>query len=360
MRLALQRTGSCLLVLACLVLGAGPALAGPAGAADGVREAEQRVAAVRAEVARSASQLSSGVQRLDRSQAELERVRERLDVARLDAAGASASATAAQDRLQRVVAAAYRSPVPASFLLVLSGPERFRAALVVRADLEQVHGRQGDLLREATSERRRADDAVAQVERLGRDSARRTRELAAQAAALSRAARAAQARLRTASDGLAAARSAQRASRLRAVGVAGTCRARMPDVVANGFLPGQALCPLEGAPGHALRADAAAAFARLDAASVAERGTGLCVTDSYRSYAQQVDVFARKPQLAAVPGTSRHGYGVALDLGCGVERFGTEAHRWMQRVGPRYGWVHPAWAGPSGSMPEPWHWEHTG
>jgi hypothetical protein len=30
------------------------------------------------------------------------------------------------------------------------------------------------------------------------------------------------------------------------------------------------------------------------------------------------------PSLAAVPGTSRHGLGIALDLGCGVERFGSE------------------------------------
>ena len=62
----------------------------------------------------------------------------------------------------------------------------------------------------------------------------------------------------------------------------------------------------------------------------------------------------------AVPGTSRHGYGVALDLGCGVEQFGTDAHRWMKDNGPRFGWVHPAWAEPGGSMPEPWHWEFAG
>jgi LAS superfamily LD-carboxypeptidase LdcB len=96
------------------------------------------------------------------------------------------------------------------------------------------------------------------------------------------------------------------------------------------------------------------------AAAVAERGAPLCVNDSYRSYAQQVSVFARMPQLAAVPGTSRHGFGVALDLGCGVERFGSEAHRWMKANGPRFGWVHPSWAEPDGSLPEPWHWEYVG
>ncbi|MCW2614042.1 MAG: D-alanyl-D-alanine carboxypeptidase, partial [Frankiales bacterium] len=128
---------------------------------------------------------------------------------------------------------------------------------------------------------------------------------------------------------------------------------------ANGFLEASALCPLVGASG-ALRADAAAAFARMTAAHRADRGSGLCVTDSYRPYAAQVSVYRRKPHLAAVPGTSRHGLGIALDLGCGVQRFGSASYRWMKANGPRFGWVHPGWAEPGGSMPEPWHWEYVG
>lgn len=78
-----------------------------------------------------------------------------------------------------------------------------------------------------------------------------------------------------------------------------------------------------------------------------------------RDYAAQVDVYRRKPTLAAVPGTSKHGWGVAVDLCGGIEDFGSPAHRWMQANAPAYGWVHPAWAGPTGSRPEPWHWEYT-
>jgi LAS superfamily LD-carboxypeptidase LdcB len=84
------------------------------------------------------------------------------------------------------------------------------------------------------------------------------------------------------------------------------------------------------------------------------------VTDSYRSYAAQVDVFARKPGLAAVPGRSKHGWGLAVDFCGGVQSFDGEAHHWMQANAARYGWVHPAWAEPGGSMPEPWHWEFQG
>ena len=118
--------------------------------------------------------------------------------------------------------------------------------------------------------------------------------------------------------------------------------------------------PARRAPGHRLRADAARAFNRLTAASRASRGVPLCVTDSYRDYPSQVDVFSRKPGLAAVPGTSNHGWGVAVDLCGGIETFGSSAHAWMKANAPRYGWVHPGWAEPGGSRPEPWHWEYVG
>ena len=54
-------------------------------------------------------------------------------------------------------------------------------------------------------------------------------------------------------------------------------------------------------------------------------GTNICVTDSYRSYTEQVRVFRQRPSLAAVPGTSNHGWGLALDLGCGVQSSRTVA-----------------------------------
>ena len=32
----------------------------------------------------------------------------------------------------------------------------------------------------------------------------------------------------------------------------------------------------------------------------------------------------------------------------------------MKANAPAYGFVHPDWAEPGGSRPEPWHWEYVG
>jgi hypothetical protein len=124
----------------------------------------------------------------------------------------------------------------------------------------------------------------------------------------------------------------------------------------NGMIPGDKLCALAGGV-HALRCDAAVAYTRLAGAFKQRFGRSLCITDSYRSYPQQVALYAQKPSLAALPGTSNHGWGLAVDLCGGIQRFGTAEHRWMNANAGRYGWVHPRWAGPGGSRPEPWHWE---
>jgi len=125
----------------------------------------------------------------------------------------------------------------------------------------------------------------------------------------------------------------------------------------NGMWPAQALCPLYAAPGESLRRSAALAFNAMSIAHQKQTGSALCVTDGYRSYAEQVAVKKARPGLAATPGTSEHGFGLAVDLCGGVQSFASPAHLWMKRYGPLYGWFHPAWAEPSGSMPEPWHWE---
>jgi hypothetical protein len=124
----------------------------------------------------------------------------------------------------------------------------------------------------------------------------------------------------------------------------------------NGEIPTEALCRL-GVYRHALRCDAAAGYAAMGEAYEAEFGTGLCITDSYRSLAGQVDAFSRKPALAAVPGTSNHGWALAVDLCGGVHRGGSEQWRWMTANAGRFGFVQPAWAAPGGEKPEPWHWE---
>ena len=145
-----------------------------------------------------------------------------------------------------------------------------------------------------------------------------------------------------------------------ALRTAGACVGGDTRGYPNGMLPVDALCPLWGTAGQVLRADAAAAFDALSHEYAAQFASPICVTDSYRSYDAQVAVKILKPALAAAPGSSNHGWGVAVDLCDGIERFGTPAHAWMLANAMRFGWFHPAWAEPTGSKPEPWHWEYAG
>jgi len=140
----------------------------------------------------------------------------------------------------------------------------------------------------------------------------------------------------------------------------GDCPGRDVSGYENGRLPIDALCPLWGTAGHHLRADAAFAFNRMSQRYDAVFGQPICVTDSYRTYEQQVELYARKPNLAARPGTSNHGWGTAVDLCGGIESFGTAQHDWLVQNAPLFGWFHPSWAEPGGSRPEPWHFEYGG
>ncbi|PSK97525.1 D-alanyl-D-alanine carboxypeptidase-like protein [Haloactinopolyspora alba] len=137
------------------------------------------------------------------------------------------------------------------------------------------------------------------------------------------------------------------------------CTATAPeDDTANGELDSDSLCEIGN--GHALRPDAAAAFVALDEAYADATGASLvaCVTDSYRSYDQQVELSEEKPGLAAEPGTSNHGWGTAVDIGCGAELFTGALHEWLITHGTEYGWHNPRWARSDGVRPEPWHWEY--
>jgi len=127
----------------------------------------------------------------------------------------------------------------------------------------------------------------------------------------------------------------------------------------NGLIPPSAMCPL-GAAGHTLRCDAAAAYRAMSAAFAGAFGTPICITDSYRTYAGQVRLYGQKPALAAVPGTSNHGWGLAVDLCGGIERFGTQQYAWMKANAGRFGFLHPDWAEPGNGREEPWHWEYAG
>jgi LAS superfamily LD-carboxypeptidase LdcB len=170
--------------------------------------------------------------------------------------------------------------------------------------------------------------------------------------------------LQAAADEAAAAAAAQyeealaAAHRLRAARLAGD--AHSLDAYPNGQVPLSALCmPAFDRSVH-LRCDAAELLDGLNQAFRAEFGHDLVVSDSYRSLDQQVACTARKGPLCAEPGTSRHGRGVAVDLGGAGAALGTEEHQWLLDNGPEFGWVKPTWSLPTGSKPESWHFEFDG
>lgn len=126
----------------------------------------------------------------------------------------------------------------------------------------------------------------------------------------------------------------------------------------NGELPPGVLVPLSWTSGQ-LRQDAATSLEALNVAYRQAFGANLSVTDTYRDRAGQEACTRAKGSMCAVPGTSQHGWGVAADLGGGVQSFGTPQHEWMVRNAPTFGWVLPEWAQQGGSKPEPWHWEYA-
>jgi hypothetical protein len=117
----------------------------------------------------------------------------------------------------------------------------------------------------------------------------------------------------------------------------------------NGQIPSDALTPIRQS-GHRLYAPAAAAWDSLVSAAAAD-GVSIRITDSYRSFDQQVDLVRRKGLyseggLGARPGTSNHGWGLAVDADVNDAR----TLDWMRTNAPRFGFVE--------AVPrEPWHWE---
>lgn len=135
------------------------------------------------------------------------------------------------------------------------------------------------------------------------------------------------------------------------------CEGKVPEGEAqNGQLPEEWLCNL-GIGDHKLRQDAAVAFAKMNAAYKADTGKDFELTDTYRTLDAQVSVAGRKPGLAAKPGTSLHGMGLAIDFGGGAAQASGPLYDWLVKHGHEYGWENPDWA--KSSKYEPWHWEYV-
>lgn len=135
----------------------------------------------------------------------------------------------------------------------------------------------------------------------------------------------------------------------------------------NGRLPASALTAVgwmrdsRGTPFY-LRSDAAAALERLNAAFRDALGRDLALDLTYRDLDTQVAMRDALGSVAAVPGTSSHGTGLALDVPELPCEYGwdTAAREWLVTHGPSFGWVSPGWARQGGSNPEYWHYEYRG
>ena len=118
----------------------------------------------------------------------------------------------------------------------------------------------------------------------------------------------------------------------------------------NGHIPASALEPV-GATGSSMWAPAAESLERLIAAAKAD-GVSIGVTEGYRSYDEQVTLTRTKGLyseggLAAVPGTSEHGWGMAADL-----KLDSTALAWMRENAADYGFYATA-------PRESWHWAYS-
>ena len=145
--------------------------------------------------------------------------------------------------------------------------------------------------------------------------------------------------------------------------------------MANGLMAPASLAAVHSAPGQRLRIDAAASWDRLAAAVEARSGHVLVLTDSYRPIEVQKRIFLeryvqhntgtgdlrywygvaywrlRGVYAAAVPGTSNHGSGLAVDAS-GLGGFAGALFMVLAALALEHGWTNTE----GRSVDEPWHW----
>ncbi|OIH97966.1 hypothetical protein BIU90_13205 [Curtobacterium sp. MCBA15_001] len=129
----------------------------------------------------------------------------------------------------------------------------------------------------------------------------------------------------------------------------------------NGEIPLSAMTAVPAQVGQPyLRPDAAVAFFAVSRAYESRFGSAVSLTEAYRDLARQKALYAvyqNGGTLAAVPGTSVHGWGQACDFGGGIQTPGSVQKLWMNANAPAFGWQP---RGDSFSSPEAWHFEYDG
>jgi hypothetical protein len=344
----------------------------------------QQLAAMRVEANAVQAQLSAGAKKLDAARLRLAQLQSKATAAKAAAAKLDRKLADLRRQIAQFAGDLYENPVPDMVTRVLADDDIARSlqagqllkfANASRTEVLRqvaVDGQQAKVLRTAAAQ---AVATAADVQRSVTEQVKALQAKSAKAAARLEAAQAAyqaeQARIeaaraakaKAARDEAARAAAARRAESLANNQVASPadCSAashgRYPSGpwggYSDGLIPSSELCAIMG--GGRLRPDAAVAFNRMSQSYAKTFGGAICVTDSYRSYSEQVRVFRQRPSLAAVPGTSNHGWGLAVDLGCGIQNFGSAQYRWMTSHAGAFGFVHPSWA--VRNPFEPWHWE---
>jgi hypothetical protein len=363
--------------------------------ASGSTATPQTLAALKAQADAVQAKLTAGARSLEVARSKLTALTAAAATARTAAAAVNAELAALRDQLSSYAAALYVHPEAQDAAAALTDAPDLETTVQGVEMLSILNRGRGDVLNAVVVDEQRAEvlntqaaqavaaaaqvqtSIAAQVAALQTESAAASTQLTdAQTAYQAALARAETARLvkvaldrKVARDAAAARAEAALAQAARdraardaadATGSSADCAASTSGYptgpwggYSDGLIPSSRLCGIIG--GGRLRPDAAAAFNAMSNAYARAFGTNICVSDSYRSYRQQVSVFRKRPSLAAVPGTSNHGWGLAVDLGCGVQSSRSAQYRWLTRNASRFGWVHPAWA--LHDPYEPWHWE---
>lgn len=108
-----------------------------------------------------------------------------------------------------------------------------------------------------------------------------------------------------------------------------------------------------------LRAPAASSFQQLASAFRSATDGNLSINEGWRSYDEQVRLYdlyrSGRGNTAAVPGTSNHGAGNAVDLD-GHGGSGSAKFNWLLQNAGKFGW---SWE-TGRAAGEDWHWEYVG
>ena len=148
----------------------------------------------------------------------------------------------------------------------------------------------------------------------------------------------------------------------------------------NGKIPVSDLCQVPSwlntswAPNtpRTLQCGALSSFLEMNAAFKAKFGYNLIMDEGYRDrYTQDMYYKVYGYPSAAMPGTSNHGYGRAVDLigtrtavlegrGSSPFRFGSAADTWLTNNSKAYGWDRSEHLDKTGSNPEYWHYNWIG